>query len=365
MRKQLYTTATNAITRALGFPAYLILFVSDRCPNRCVHCWYSTEWKRKNLGGPVLSLDELENLSRSIKTIKFLTITGGEAFLRDDIQEIVRAFVLNSHISRFDIPTSGFDPDGIPKTAEKILIANPNTPFRIDVSLDGTKDLHNSIRNNPNAFEHAIATIGELRKLKKHFPQLDVSIITTISDANNSEVPQIGELVREVLPDGEWMINIIRGDSPGLPISEATRAAYVEANVIIAERLARKEFTGDRGHRLGRWLTAKNSLRRDMIMDTIDNKRRGGGCAAGCLTVAVLADGDVRACEMLPLSFGNLRDFNYDLPAMMLSTKGNEIRKEIQESECVCTHECNLSVSILLQPSCWPKLIKKRIAENR
>lgn len=365
MRKKLYTSATNAITRVLGYPAYLILFVSDRCPNRCVHCWYSSEWKQKNLSGPVLSFEELEKLSRRIKTIRFLTITGGEAFLRDDIQEIVRAFVLNSNISRFDIPTSGFDPDGIPRTAEKILLANPHTPFRIDVSLDGTKELHNAIRNNPNAFERAVATIGELRRLKKHYPQLDVSIITTISDANNQEVPQIGELVREVLPDGEWMINIIRGDRPGLQISEQTRAAYVAANDIIADRLAHKEFTGDRGHHLGEWLTAKNSLRRDMIMDTIDGKRRGGGCAAGCLTVAVLADGEVRACEMLPLSFGNLRDFDYDLPAMMISPKGNEIRKSIQEMECVCTHECNLSVSILLQPSCWPKLIKKRITGSK
>lgn len=364
MRKQIYTLAANTITKMLGTPPYLVLFVSDKCPNKCTHCWFNSDWKGENLKGDLLTYDELVKLSESLTSVKFLSITGGEAFLRDDIEEIVRAFVLNSKISRFDIPTSGFDSELITKKVENILTKNPLTPFRVDVSLDGTEEVHNNIRKNKNAFSNAVKTISELSKIKQKNRLFDLSIITTVSDDNNHQIPEIAELIEHILPSGEWMVNIIRGGSPGMEISQETVAAYRKANDIIEGRFSKNEFTGDRGHKLGKWLTAKNSLRRDMILEIIDSKRRGGGCAAGCLTTVILSDGEVRACEMLPLSFGNLRDNNFDLPKMMNSPKGQEIRKYIQDIECICTHECNLSVSILLQPSCWHKLIIKRIMET-
>jgi MoaA/NifB/PqqE/SkfB family radical SAM enzyme len=348
----------------LRTPPYLILFVSDKCTNRCSHCWYSADWKDENLHGELLTLDELEKLSKSINAVRFLTITGGEAFLREDIEEIASLFIINSKISRFDIPTSGFDPDLISKRTINILTKHPNTPFRVDVSLDGTEELHNHIRKNRHAYSNAMKTLQELTKIKQKFRNFDMSIITTVSDDNNHEIDAIGDLVKEVLPNGEWMVNIIRGTSPGMQIKPETVAAYNKANDIIAERTKNKEFKGDRAHKLGKWLSAKNTLRREMIQDTFTGKRRGGGCAAGSLNTVILSNGDVRACEMLPLSFGNLRDFDYDLPKMLVSQKGNQIRKNIQDIECICTHECNLSVSILIQPTVWPKLIKNRILTN-
>lgn len=364
MRKELYTYATNAIAGIVKTPPYLILFVSDKCTNKCNHCWYSSDWKEENLKGEILTLDELVKLSKTVKSVRFLTITGGEAFLRDDIEEIVKAFVTNARISRFDIPTSGFDPDMISKKVENILRENPGTPFRVDVSLDGTEEVHNKIRNNKNAFSNAVSTINELSKIKKKNKLFDLSIITTVSDDNNHQIPEIAETVKEILSTGEWMVNIIRGGSPGLKISNKTADAYRLANTLISERVANNEFIGDRGHNLGKWLTAKNALRRDIILEIIESRRRGGGCAAGSLSAVVLSNGEVRACEMLPLTFGNLRDNDYDLPKMINSQQAKESRKYIQEIECVCTHECNLSVSILLQPSCWSRLIKNRYIGN-
>jgi MoaA/NifB/PqqE/SkfB family radical SAM enzyme len=230
--------------------------------------------------------------------------------------------------------------------------------------LDGTAEVHNKIRKNKNAFSNAIETIYELNMIKQKNKLFDLSIITTVSEDNNNQIPEIAELIKKILPTGEWMVNIIRGTSPGMIISSETASAYSLANDIISKRFSLNEFTGDKGHTLGKWLTAKNSLRRDIINDIIANKRRGGGCAAGCLTTVILSNGEVRACEMLPLTFGNLRDNNFDLPKMMNSFLGKEIRKKIQDQECICTHECNLSVSILLQPSCWHKLIRKRIFGN-
>ncbi|MGA2296265.1 MAG: radical SAM protein [FCB group bacterium] len=364
MRKQLYTIATNSLSRVLTTPPYIILFVSDKCTNNCRHCWYSKEWKEKNLNGQPLSFDELEKISKSIPSIKFLTITGGEAFLREDIEEIIHVFLSNSRISRYDIPTSGFDSDLISQKVENILTKNNKIPFRVDVSLDGLEETHNSIRQNRNAFENAVKTIGSLRRIKARYSNFDLAIISTVSNYNNNEIKELGQLIKHILPDGEWMVNIIRGESPGLAISAETASAYRMANDIIHNRIKQKEFTGDRAYGFGKWITAKNALRRELITEIIESKRIGGGCAAGSLSGVIFNDGDVRPCEMLSSSFGNIRDFDYNLPQLWNSPKAKQIRKEIQYSQCICTHECNLSVNILLQPSCWFRLLNKRIFDG-
>lgn len=364
MRKSLYSVATNITTEIKGTPAYIILFVSDKCPNKCSHCWFNQDWKVNNLEGETLKLDEIENLSRHIKNVHFLSITGGEAFLRDDITEIVEVFYKNSNIHRFDIPSSGFDPDLILKRTEEILSKISSTPFRVDISLDGTEELHNEIRSNRSAFKNALETIKGLKRIKSIHNNFDLSIITTISEKNHKKILEISELIEDILPDGEWFVNLQRGDTPSINVSEQVLEAYIKANEYIANRKKRMNYFGDKGHGIGKWLIAKNSLRRDIIIDVVRKNRKGGGCWAGAMNVVILSNGDVRACELLPDSFGNLRDFNYDLPKMLKSHVGKNIRNKIQKTECICTHECNLSVNIMMQPSCWIDLLKYRIKDN-
>ncbi len=362
MRKHFYTFASNVIARSFETPPYIILFASDKCPNRCRHCWYNSEWKSENITGNALTNDELIRISEGIKTVRFLSITGGEAFLREGIEEIAQAFAANTKVSRLDIPTSGFDPELITKKVEKILKNINGIPFRVDISLDGPEEVHNTIRQNTDAYRNALATLEELKKIRERVKNFDVSIITTISDYNCREIGRFSELVSQILPDGEWMVNIVRGQTPGVVASEEAMAAYREANGIIDRRIAANQFSGDRGHGLGKWLTAKNSLRRDLINEIAANRRRGGACAAGSLAGVIFNDGDVRLCETLPLSFGNIRDYDYSLKDAWNSDKARAARKMIQDTQCICTHECFLSVSVLWQPSCWFRLLGKRMA---
>lgn len=360
MRIPIYKFVNNTLARALKTPPYLILFVSDRCTNNCRHCWYSKEWKKDNLSKNELTNDELIRISENLEKVNFLSITGGEAFLRDGIEEIVMAFARNTKVGRFDIPTSGFNPDLIVSKAEKILKFLKDKPLRIDISLDGTENTHNYIRQNQSAFVNARATIEALKKLRRQYGNLDLSIITTISEYNFREINSIAELAESWLPDGEWMINIVRGNEPGQMVKDEVLNAYIAAGRIVTKRISGGGYSGDKAHKLGKWLTAKNIVRRDIISDVLNNKRKGGGCAAGSLAGVIFNDGDVRPCETLPLSFGNLRDYDYSLDRVWNNEKAKNIRSLIQETNCKCTHECFLSVSMLIQPSCILKMFSQR-----
>ena len=359
MRHWLYTRTTNGLAKFLRTPPYLILFVSDKCQNNCRHCWYNTSWKNENLIGNPLSFDEYVRISSNLRNIRFITYAGGEAFLRDDIAELTHAYIVNAKVSRYDIPTSGFDSARIVNSVETMLRINGDVPIRVDVSLDGLDEVHNSIRQNKNSFSNAVDTIKELKKIREKHRNFDVSVITTISDDNRDSVNELSDFIDEILPVGEWMINIIRGSAPSTDINEDTANAYKLANDIIDEKIRQRKFKGDTAYYYGKLITAKNSLRREIISKIIERNVKGGGCAAGALAGVIYTNGDVRPCETLNYSFGNIRDFNYNLGKMWMSEQGDSIRKNIQYDECLCTHECFLSVSILMQPRWLFKLSKK------
>lgn len=118
----------------------------------------------------------------------------------------------------------------------------------------------------------------------------------------------------------------------------------------------------DTGHKFGKLLESKNALRRDLIIKIVEKRLNPPiYCSAGSLAGVIFNNGDVRPCETLPFSFGNIRDYNYNLQSIWSSNSARSIRNNIISNKCICTHECFLSVNILTNPSLWPKLFKYRI----
>lgn len=356
----MYRHVTNTLARALRTPPYLILFVSDQCWMRCSHCWYSEEWKEEHLKRTELSFEELQRLARSIPRLAFLSLTGGEAFRRDDIVEIGRMFARETRLFRYQIPTSGFLPELIVGRTEQLLAANPRIPFRVDVSLDGTRATHESIRKAKGGHERALATIRELNRLKRNRPHFDVGVITTVSQQNQHEVDDIAALVDEVHPGGEWMVNIVRGGPREPSAAEVDVRNYWRAHELIEERIQAGTYRGHTGHFTASWLSAKNAVRRQVIRGIVEGKAAGGGCAAGALGGVIFNDGQVGACEMLEQTIGNIRDYDFDLPRLWNSQAAVQLRNWIQDTKCVCTQECFLSMSLLIQPRHWPAIVRER-----
>ena len=90
MKDFFYKTLANSVSGIFQTPKYLILFVSNKCWMKCKHCWFSEEWKCDNLKEDSLTFEELNKLSASVRKMLFLSITGGEAFGRNDIEEVVK-----------------------------------------------------------------------------------------------------------------------------------------------------------------------------------------------------------------------------------------------------------------------------------
>ncbi len=361
MKSAIYTAVNEGLARALRTPPYLILFVSDTCWMHCAHCWFNEEWKKEHLERRALGFDDYERMARSLGRVAFLSLTGGEAFQRPDIVELATMFRRTARVSRYQIPTSGYLTDRIVERTEAMLQKNPDTPFRVDVSLDGVGEIHNLQRRVRDGYSRACATITALRGLKARYAHFDVGVITTISNVNQHQVDEIGAEVERLNPDGEWMINITRGEPRDPQAIDVHPNMYRRADALIRERTEAGRMPGHGGHQTAKWLTAKNVARRQLILDIVEGRREGGGCSAGALAGVVYSDGEVHACEMLDDPLGNVQDFDGDLAALWRSPRAKALRAKIQRTKCQCTQECFLSTSMLIQPDTWPKMVRARL----
>ena len=111
-----------------------------------------------------------------------INVTGGEAMLRDDIEDVFR--ILYPKASLLELSTNGFYTDKIVRIAEKF----PNILIR--VSLEGLPKLNDKLRGTKDGFDHALRTMLELKKTK--CKNIGFSIV--INDKNSDDLIHLYEL---------------------------------------------------------------------------------------------------------------------------------------------------------------------------
>ena len=80
---------------------------------------------------------------------------------------------------------------------------------------------------------------------------------------------------------------------------------------------------------------------------------------AGRKLVILSETGEVLPCEILGTSFGNIRDYDYDIKRLLASTVNQQlIKKKIIDSKCKCSFECALAANVVWNHKAQPKLAK-------
>lgn len=155
------------------------IIVTYRCPMRCKMCniWENPTRKEEEFQ-PAL----LQKLPR----MNSVNITGGEPFVREDIEEIVR--ILMTKTDRIVFSTSGYYSDRILALAEKY----PRLGFRI--SLEGLASKNDELRGRPGGFDKGLRTLLALRRRGVK----DIGFGITVSNNNSADMLHLYELSRNL-----------------------------------------------------------------------------------------------------------------------------------------------------------------------
>ncbi len=362
-----------------GLPIHLTLFVTGRCNAKCRHCFY---WEEVDAGQAGLSIPEFEAIGRSTGPLLWLALGGGEPTLREDLPAIARAF-RRSKPSVLSVPTNGFLPERAERLASQIVRENPGTFVVFAVSFEGPQEVHDRIRAYPGGFARAVETVDRLRALR--LGSLGVGTIFTVTAENQDLAPGFLEwLARGLRPDNVT-INLARGrprDPSLLRVDPAKyRAAVARKEALVREGalpyfrmpharlgLARDAEMYERIAEIARAREAGEA--RPIAFPgvqpegALDGRGLNGAfvpCRAGEISLVVDERGEVRPCEVLGASFGNLRDVGLDLRALLRGERADRIRRWIRESRCACTWECAAATNLLFDPGSAPRVLARAL----
>ncbi len=277
----------------LGIPISVQLDLTYRCNERCVHCYLDhDDHGEMNTAEIKHLLDEMAEAG-----VLFLTLSGGEIFLRKDFFEILeyaRALTFAVRLKTNAILVRE-------REAERLRELGVEN---IQISIYSHRpEVHDAITLVPGSLKRSINAI---RFLKSY--GLQVSIANVLMLQNMQDYPQVRELAREL--DVEFTI-----DPTITPKMDGDRA-ILNLNI---ERAALhsvfhdEELVGD----VESFCKPAAPADEDE-MDSLP-------CSAGHTACYVSPYGDVYPCVQFPLPTGNVRTQRF-LDIWQHSEKMNEVR---------------------------------------
>lgn len=285
-------------------PIYAVWELTMKCDQPCQHCG--------SRAGPARDseLDTAEVLATAKSLVDLgcreVALIGGEAYLRPDLHEII-AFLAAQGI-RVVMQTGGraMTPERARGLKEAGLIG-------MGVSVDGPREIHDTLRGNVGSYDAAIAALDAGREAGL--------IVTANSQINRLNFRLLEELVAELRAHGiqAWQVQLTvpMGRAADRPdwILEPWNVVHVIDTLAAIQREAAETYAGGipfnvfTGNNIGYFGPHEQILR----------SRPGGpethwqGCRAGINVIGIESDGTVKACPSLPTgpyAGGNVRELS-------------------------------------------------------
>jgi len=317
------------------------VYITNRCNAKCEHCFY---WDELNKNVDEMTLEDYEVLAKNFQNdVNQVIITGGEPFLRKEIDEISKFFLNNKNIHSLNFITNGVLPDRIEEKVEKIMkYASRNTRILVNVSIDGLEDLHDKIRRVPGIFKKCLDTIERLKKIKSKYQNLQISALTTLSKDNLFQFKDINNFVENELKIYQ-RINIIRSPITGA-FGLKKEVAELSFNPEWVKPFDLLELN-DKEHRQVLDYFMNNSSWRDYHKFVLyysyyikKNKKKFFDCSAPNDNLVVYPNGDLAFCEYTK-AFTNVKKAT-KFSDFFNNEEANKFRKYLKS--CSCDHPCNI-----------------------
>ena len=177
-------------------PTVVQLNVTSKCNSRCIMC---NIWKTKR--NYELSAKEWKAVfsDKLFNNIEYLLLSGGEPTILNNLFEIIKYILPQMpRLKKLLISTNGLSQHMAAHSLPQIIdyCNKNNVQVTITVSLDGVEEIHDKIRNIPNAFRMTVETINYLKKLQDE-KNFRLNVGTTIIDANIDDLDNITDFCQK------------------------------------------------------------------------------------------------------------------------------------------------------------------------
>ena len=155
------------------------VIVTYRCNAKCTMC---NRYKCPSSPAEEISIETIKKLP----PMYFTNITGGEPFIRDDLEEIVS--ILKEKSDRIVISTNGFFTDRI------LALCKKHPDIGIRISIEGTEKTNNEIRGLEDGYQKGYQTLVKLKEMGIK----DIGFGMTVQDKNAPDLVALYDVSDEL-----------------------------------------------------------------------------------------------------------------------------------------------------------------------
>ncbi|MFH1768792.1 MAG: radical SAM protein [Candidatus Omnitrophota bacterium] len=312
----------------LTFPFKLSFAVTYKCNLRCRIC---NIWQ-KPASADELTSCELDRFFSQAHDFSWISLTGGEPFLRTDLPQIVsRILKYCTRLNTLHFATNGTLLPEIKKVLKAARKQNSSLTFAFTVSLDGPSGMHDALRGVPGTWEKAMETFIYLKNIG---PQVRARFNFTLNGWNMDKFPAMWDAAKTRYPAlsfEDLSVNVFQKsdffyDNPQAPDIAPNEILQAISSILLLDK--------------GRF-SANNFLRKTYLKlnkNYLDTNKSPLACKALSSSCFLDPCGNLYPCVMFNKKFGNIKNSSLSLARLWQSEAAKQLR-----TKCVNNH-C---------PSCW------------
>ena len=322
--------------RNFGKPVILpfnyTLSLTYKCNSKCKTCKI---WKLKKLFEKELKTEEWIKIIKSFgKSPFWITLSGGEPFLRKDLEEIVNAINQYNQPRIITIPTNGIINSS--KRIEVMLKSLDECTLIINFSLDGIGKLHDFLRGVNGNWKKLLRMYKDVKKLKKKYENLIVGVHTVLSKWNIDHIPKLYTYVKNKLKPDQYIAELAENRKELQNLGEKIAPPSEKAAKIL-EFLSQKTQE-ERWEKISRLTKIFRIKYYNYVKNLLLKRQEYITSYAGFASVHLTPLGEVWDCAVEGNELGKLEEFDYNFKKLWKSKKAEAVRRKVKK-----THKCILA----------------------
>jgi MoaA/NifB/PqqE/SkfB family radical SAM enzyme len=311
-------------------PVNLTVSVTYSCPSRCATC---DIWQKKV---DDLSVDEYGRIFPTLDKVPvWVTLSGGDQFIRADFDEIVRLVRTQLEPSIVNIPMNGIITERIFQLLPRIAHHTLGAQLVLNLSVDEIGPAHDRIRGATRNFEKLQLVAELIHDLKKTYAHVVLGVHTVISKFNVKRIPDIEREARAIFRPDSYIAEVAENrvelktmDKDIAPDpADYRRAVQHLSNAIRARRSS---------HPVARLVESLRLEYYELSARILEQRRQVIDCYAGWASAHLAPDGHVWGCCVRAESLGNVREHGYDFRTVWQASKADAFRASVRAHECAC-----------------------------
>ena len=319
---------------------FKVTFVATyHCNFRCEMC---NIWQKKSVNE--MTPAEIETFFRRWPQFSWVHLTGGEIFMRRDIDDVVAAIqAACGSLFLLNFPTTGWFGDRTVALANQILERGVGR-LMITISIDGPKAVHEQMRGLPGSWDRGVETFRRLRGIKRSNFQTVIGM--TLMAKNVGLVDETIEAIRTVVPDfdrSELHLNVGHESDHYFANTGylSTHDPKAEILQVIAEH---RRLTSSLLHPV----TFLEGRYQGLVRKYYETHKSPLPCTALSSSCFIDAYWNLFPCSIWSERIGSLREVDFDLRALWESERGRALRRDVVEENCPhCWTPCEAYPTIL------------------